>query len=278
MTPAQDATALADIADQIVRGGLHPVLSDEQWTMISAALRAVPQTPDAVREALELAKNIVFGSQFAATRERDYAKAAEYQGYIDTIDTALSTPSASAGPQAEAVAFERCSLCIDNCEAAGKCLRAPLPKAWRWERSEELYGREFSGGYCYSEYETGSDIDFARRHGAKITPLYAHPQPQQADVRPAVSIEGEKWSVRLESRPADASHDWVEIFPAQLNWVAKAGHEVRAIELPPVDVRAAVIEECISNLREHYPDHVWLNAACASLRALSQSPETGGGK
>jgi hypothetical protein len=36
--------------------------------------------------------------------------------------------------------------------------------------------------------------------------------------------------VRLEARPADNSHDWTEIFPSQLEWVVKAGHQVRAIE------------------------------------------------
>lgn len=39
-TPATtDAGALADYADEIVREGLHPVLSTNQWRMISAALR-----------------------------------------------------------------------------------------------------------------------------------------------------------------------------------------------------------------------------------------------
>ena len=39
-------------------------------------------------------------------------------------------------------------------------------------------------------------------------------------------------AIRLEARPTNGSADWTEIFPAQLNWVAKAGHEVRAIEAP----------------------------------------------
>jgi hypothetical protein len=38
-------------------------------------------------------------------------------------------------------------------------------------------------------------------------------------------------AVRLEARPADDSQPWTEIFPVQLQWVAKQGHQVRAIEL-----------------------------------------------
>ena len=49
------------------------------------------------REALELAKNIIFGAQHAADRERNYAKSAEYQSCIDIIDAALSPPAATSG-------------------------------------------------------------------------------------------------------------------------------------------------------------------------------------
>lgn len=55
-------------------------------------------------------------------------------------------------------------------------------------------------------------------------------------------------TVRLEARPADDSQDWTEIFPAQLEWVAKAGHKVRAIEIAsqppaaPVDPVVATIK------------------------------------
>lgn len=38
--------------------------------------------------------------------------------------------------------------------------------------------------------------------------------------------------VRLEARRASGS-DWVEIYPSQLEWVAKAGHQVRAVEIGP---------------------------------------------
>jgi hypothetical protein len=38
-------------------------------------------------------------------------------------------------------------------------------------------------------------------------------------------------AVRLEARPADDSQPWTEIFPVQLQWIAKQGHQVRAIEL-----------------------------------------------
>jgi hypothetical protein len=37
-------------------------------------------------------------------------------------------------------------------------------------------------------------------------------------------------AVRLEARPADDSQEWTEIFPSQLEWAAKQGHQVRAIE------------------------------------------------
>jgi hypothetical protein len=39
--------------------------------------------------------------------------------------------------------------------------------------------------------------------------------------------------VRLEARPADDSEEWTEIFPVQLEWVVKQGHQVRAIETVP---------------------------------------------
>ena len=39
-------------------------------------------------------------------------------------------------------------------------------------------------------------------------------------------------NVRLEARPADDSQEWTEIYPAQLEWVVRQGHQVRAIETP----------------------------------------------
>lgn len=35
--------------------------------------------------------------------------------------------------------------------------------------------------------------------------------------------------------------------------------------------RLATIEECARELETSYPDHAWLNAACAAIRALSVS-------
>jgi hypothetical protein len=38
-------------------------------------------------------------------------------------------------------------------------------------------------------------------------------------------------NVRLEAKAKDGKHDWVEIFPYQLEWIVAAGHQVRAIEI-----------------------------------------------
>jgi Lar family restriction alleviation protein len=72
--------------------------------------------------------------------------------------------------------------------------------------------------------------DLARKIIAKyqqiITALRREaPAPEGVAGEPTLAI-------RLEARPTNGSADWTEIFPAQLNWVAKAGHEVRAIETP----------------------------------------------
>lgn len=37
-------------------------------------------------------------------------------------------------------------------------------------------------------------------------------------------------------------------------------------------LRESVIEVCAKELETSYPDHVWLNAACAAIRALKSSP------
>jgi hypothetical protein len=44
--------------------------------------------------------------------------------------------------------------------------------------------------------------------------------------------------------------------------------------MPSADARAAVIEECAHELETSYPDHAWLNAACAAIRALAQASAT----
>lgn len=35
--------------------------------------------------------------------------------------------------------------------------------------------------------------------------------------------------------------------------------------------RKAIIEECARELETSYPDHAWLNAACAAIRSLASS-------
>jgi hypothetical protein len=64
--------------------------------------------------------------------------------------------------------------------------------------------------------------------------------------------------VRLEARPADDSQEWTEIFPAQLQWAAKEGHQVRAIETgappQPAPANASVFEECAEIALEHVGD------------------------
>jgi hypothetical protein len=56
--------------------------------------------------------------------------------------------------------------------------------------------------------------------------------------------------VRLEARPTDDSQEWTEIFPAQLEWVVKQGHKVRAADvalMEPYERKA--IEELVLNIR-----------------------------
>ena len=54
--------------------------------------RCSAETNERLREALELAKNIIFGGKHLADRERNYAKSAEYQSYLDTLEVALASP------------------------------------------------------------------------------------------------------------------------------------------------------------------------------------------
>ena len=46
--------------------------------------------------------------------------------------------------------------------------------------------------------------------------------------------------VQLQARLPNGGSDWIDIFPAQLGWMAKEGHEVRAIETTRVE---AMIDE-----------------------------------
>jgi len=40
---------------------------------------------------------------------------------------------------------------------------------------------------------------------------------------------------------------------------------------PSLDLRKSTIEECARELESSYPDHAWLNAACAAIRGLSHA-------
>ncbi|MGY3582005.1 hypothetical protein ACVIGB_001072 [Bradyrhizobium sp. USDA 4341] len=61
-------------------------------------------------------------------------------------------------------------------------------------------------------------------------------------------------------------------------------HEVAPIQKEAADaidrlsaqletVQNATIEACARRLKESYPEHAWLNAACAAIRSLSLAPE-----
>jgi hypothetical protein len=54
---------------------------------------------------------------------------------------------------------------------------------------------------------------------------------------------------------------------------SKPSREAREKEI----TRLATIEECAQLLETSYPDHAWLNAACAAIRSLSLTrPDRGG--
>lgn len=44
--------------------------------------------------------------------------------------------------------------------------------------------------------------------------------------------------MRLEARLPDDSNEWIPIYPAQLQWMAKEGNQVRAIEVSRSAVRS----------------------------------------
>jgi hypothetical protein len=78
--------------------------------------------------------------------------------------------------------------------------------------------------------------------GGEVASIPAHVE-EPINLRTAAEIEQERlarkradrhspaasYDVKLEARPAEGG-DWTEIYPAQLNWVVKQGHDVRATE------------------------------------------------
>jgi hypothetical protein len=66
--------------------------------------------------------------------------------------------------------------------------------------------------------------------------------PPGADVREA--------TIKLQARPAEGG-DWIDIFPSQLQWMAKEGHDVRALSedtRPQTDVRETVLESALKEI------------------------------
>jgi len=74
-------------------------------------------------------------------------------------------------------------------------------------------------------------------------------------VMPDWMTRGQPQGVRLEARLPDDSQEWTEIFPAQLQWMAKEGNQVRAIELvappQPAQADAPIFAECAEIALEH---------------------------
>jgi hypothetical protein len=146
MTRTKDDTALANKIAQSEASCF--MLDQKQKNLVVGALRAMSQTPDAMREALQVVADFM----------REDVKSGdsnlwtpEYEELHDQVIVALSTPSASAGPQAEAVAWR-----------------------FRWQDS--------------NGWETVSDESAlpTNRDGLEIEPLYAQPRPHQAEGRGAV--------------------------------------------------------------------------------------------
>lgn len=54
---------------------------------------------------------------------------------------------------------------------------------------------------------------------------------------------------------------------------AAPDRDVRSVIKELLDAaRLDTIKECIVTLKKSYPDHAWLNAACAALRQLASEP------
>lgn len=131
------------------------------------------------------------------------------------------------------------------------------PAAWRYkckDGSEVLMLKRLTDEQKRRGYYTGEDGEdevegdeaiVGPFHWAEETPLYAAPQPAS------------------NAYASEDSDDW-----KALAWdkVAEA-HETR---------RARTIEECARYLETSYPDHAWLNAACAAIRSLSVTSTTRG--
>ena len=187
MTPAQDATTLlpcpfcgatAHVADT---GNMWaccngcdaegPVADNEAEAIRLWNIRAVPQTPDAVREALQ--KIVGMAAKRLSDHTECHCTVCEMRDQAEIALHALSTPSASAGPQAEAV-IEQCDSC--KFYRLGECHLNPpsrLPRKFDAQatagnrvRDEELiWGWPLTGPKNWCGY------------------YLAHPQPQHADGR-----------------------------------------------------------------------------------------------
>jgi hypothetical protein len=89
-------------------------------------------------------------------------------------------------------------------------------------------------------------------------------------LRSEIEVLLQKWETYVKERP-DAGENYDGYY---------AGHDACAFQLrsllvqnatspEPDAVRKAAIEECAQYLETSYPDHAWLNAACAAIRSLA---------
>jgi hypothetical protein len=53
--------------------------------------------------------------------------------------------------------------------------------------------------------------------------------------------------MKLQARKPDGG-DWIDIFPAQVGWMAKNGHDIRALESPPSSSGARGMREAMQQL------------------------------
>jgi hypothetical protein len=109
--------------------------------------------PDAVREAVQLAINIIHGSLHIATRERNYANVDKYQSYIKTLETALAAPVPSPEGAGEPVAhrYHPSAEHMGDCSVCGNIREhslhaAPPVMGDREALIRELCGDELNGG------------------------------------------------------------------------------------------------------------------------------------
>jgi hypothetical protein len=152
------------------------------------------------------------------------------------IDRAFASAPQPAAPQPAArTAPASCPDCHDESDCAQVDICNAVEEVHRPTAVVTTFSTETAEGavvWVIPGDDTARDNGFvdamAWQQGEFSRPLYASPAPPVG-------------GVRLQARKPDGG-DWIDIYPAQLKWMAKEGNEVRALEesAPPVGGREAI--------------------------------------